>query len=145
MENFELKKYIADRLAEKVSLSDIQKEITEKFNVRMTFFELRVLAAELENIDWTQFDPVKTVKDEKSTPKKADIAAGKTQIEISKIVRPGALISGTVKFASGVTAEWMVDQMGRLGLDNNSGQPTEEDIKEFQTELQQAISARGGM
>ena len=65
MENFELKKYIAGRLAEKISLSDIQKEIAEKFNVRMTFFELRVLAAELENIDWTQFDPVKTAKEDR--------------------------------------------------------------------------------
>ena len=145
MENFELKKYIAGRLAEKISLSDIQKEIAEKFNVRMTFFELRVLAAELENIDWTQFDPVKKAKEEKVATAAAEITPGKTQIEISKIVRPGALISGTVKFASGVTAEWMVDQMGRLGLDNNSGQPTEADIKEFQAELQQAISARGGI
>ena len=61
---------------------------------------------------------------------------GKTVVELSKIARPGAAASGTVKFGSGVTAEWIIDQMGRLGLDKASGQPDRQDIREFQMELQ---------
>lgn len=65
---------------------------------------------------------------------------GKTVVEVSKIARPGAVASGTVKFGSGVTAEWILDQMGRLGLDNPSGKPDQQDIQEFQVELQKAFS-----
>ena len=55
-------------------------------------------------------------------------------------MRPGAVASGSVKFASGVSAEWVIDQSGRLGLNNASGEPTEDDIKDFQKELQKALS-----
>ena len=66
---------------------------------------------------------------------------GKTVVELSKIARPGAAASGTVKFGSGVTAEWLIDQMGRLGLDKASGQPDQQDIREFQIELQKLFGA----
>ena len=65
---------------------------------------------------------------------------GKTTVELSKIARPGTAASGTVKFGSGVTAEWVVDQFGRLGLDKASGKPDEQDIREFQMELQKLFS-----
>ena len=80
-----------------------------------------------------------------SEPNAADQAApaaprGKTTVELSKIARPGTAASGTVKFGSGVTAEWVVDQFGRLGLDKASGKPDEQDIREFQMELQKLFS-----
>ena len=65
---------------------------------------------------------------------------GKTTVELSKIARPGTAASGSVKFGSGVTAEWVIDQFGRLSLDNPSGQPDQQDIKEFQIELQKLFS-----
>ena len=65
---------------------------------------------------------------------------GKTTVELSKIARPGTAASGTVKFGSGVTAEWVVDQFGRLGLDKASGKPDQQDIREFQMELQKLFS-----
>ena len=65
---------------------------------------------------------------------------GKTTVELSKIARPGTAASGTVKFGSGVTAEWVVDQFGRLGLDKASGKPDQQDIQEFQMELQKLFS-----
>ena len=65
--------------------------------------------------------------------------SGKTTVELSPIARPGAVASGTVRFGSGVTAEWMLDQYGRLGLDKPTGKPTEQDIREFQVELQKAL------
>ena len=65
---------------------------------------------------------------------------GKTTVELSKIARPGTAASGTVTFGSGITAEWVVDQFGRLGLDNASGKPDQQDIQEFQLELQKLFS-----
>ena len=65
--------------------------------------------------------------------------SGKTTVELSPIARPGAVASGTVRFGSGVTAEWMLDQYGRLGLDKPTGKPTEQDIREFQIELQKLL------
>ena len=65
---------------------------------------------------------------------------GKTTVELSKIARPGTAASGTVTFGSGVTAEWVVDQFGRLGLDKASGKPDQQDIQEFQVELQKLFS-----
>ena len=50
------------------------------------------------------------------------------------------MLSGTVKFASGSTAEWYVDNMGRLGLENLVGEkPTQGDIEKFQVELDKAV------
>lgn len=65
---------------------------------------------------------------------------GKTVVELSKIARPGVLACGSVKFGSGVTAEWILDQMQRLGLENATGQPDQQDIEEFKIELQKLFS-----
>ena len=62
-------------------------------------------------------------------------ARGETKVELSPIARPGAVASGSVRFGSGVTADWILSQDGRLGLDNPTGQPDQQDIQEFQVEL----------
>ena len=60
-----------------------------------------------------------------------------TKIEVSKIARPGMMFSGSVTFANGATADWFLDNMGRLGLDNLQGEnPEEKDIRKFQYALQ---------
>lgn len=63
-----------------------------------------------------------------------------TTVELSPIARPGAVASGTVKFGSGVTADWVLDRTGRIGLDNPTGSPTQQDIQEFQMELQKLFA-----
>ncbi|MBR2365063.1 MAG: hypothetical protein IKA79_07665 [Lentisphaeria bacterium] len=67
-------------------------------------------------------------------------SSGGTQVELSPIARPGAIASGTVKFGSGVTADWVLGRDGRVGLDNPSGSPTQQDIQEFQMELQKLFA-----
>lgn len=149
MNDNEIKKFIAQQLAKNVNLSDIQKLVNAEFQLKLTFMDIRVLASELDNIDWSVNDPkaIQKAKDDakKAAEKKPEgepEAAPKsgTVVEVSKLIRPGTMASGTVKFASGPTAEWYVDQTGRLGLDKlEGGQPTPEDIKEFQLELQKAF------
>ena len=155
-----IKRFMAQELQKGESLSEIQKLVNEKFSLRMTYMEIRILASELESVDWKALDPraqaeaAKKAKEEaekkadgtepgadipeaEDEPTAAAPAGGKTVVKLSKLARPGMMLSGTVKFASGSTAEWYVDNMGRLGLENLKGEkPTPEDIEAFQIELE---------
>ena len=149
MDDMTIKRFVAQKLQEGVKLSDIQTMLADELQCRMTFLELRLLAAELEDVDWSKFDPQEkkaeepaaeaapAADDDAAEPaaEAAPAAAGSTVVELSRLSRPGAMAHGTVTFASGVTAEWLIDEMGRLGLDKVSGQPTEQDIQDFQVEL----------
>lgn len=169
MDQNQIKAFIAEKVPEGYSLSKIQDMLKEQ-NVHITFMELRLLASEIEENVWKKTEkeepaqepaPAEPVPTEENAipaepadlPEEAAPEApsaenenadgkvrGKTVVEVSKIARPGAVASGTVKFGSGVTAEWILDQMGRLGLDNPSGKPDQQDIQEFQVELQKAFS-----
>ena len=153
-QNLEMKKFMSEKLAEGLSLSDIQKLIAEKFGRKLTYMDIRVMASELDNVDWDAHDPkaqekakaaAKKAEEDKNPDEPVDPAVdsvpadgpGKTVVELSKVVRPGTMAGGTVKFGSGVTAEWFVDQTGRLGLDKvKGGEPNETDVRDFQQELQ---------
>ena len=144
----DIKIFMASRIAEGISLSDIQNEVNEKFQLSMTYMDLRILAAGLD-IDWQAKAAAKAEeekKEEENAPEEAapeEPAAetdGKTVVEISKLMRPGTALSGSVKFASGSTADWYINQTGRLGLENLVGdQPTQDDIQQFQVELEKAV------
>ena len=150
MDEMTVKRFVAKKLHEGIKLSDIQNMLAEELECKMTFLELRLMAAELEDVDWEKFDPAekKDSAEEAEAPAEnsaatenlaeneaAPAAAGKTTVELSRLTRPGAMAHGTVNFGSGASAEWLIDEMGRLGLDKVSGEPTENDIAEFQTEL----------
>ena len=145
MDTAEMKNFIAEKLSENLSLSEIQKLLNEKFNSKLTFMEVRILASELNDVDWDKRAPKQETpknddasKNDDATPAAPAPTApvGKTVIEMSKIERPGIMASGTVQFISGASAEWLIDNTGRCGLDKVVGQPTEEDFLDFQTELQ---------
>ncbi|MCF7791011.1 MAG: hypothetical protein K9L78_02320 [Victivallales bacterium] len=151
-----IKRFVSKLLNEGVSLSDIQKRLQTEKDYKITFFDLRLLASELENIDWSKqkadveaAEAKKKAKEEEEKAVKTDLEneaaddTGKTVVELSKLKRPGAVASGSVKFASGVRADWVIDQYGRLGLENNSGEPNEKDIQEFQEELQKKMAGGG--
>lgn len=138
---------LAALLADGVSLSDAQNEINKALGVQLTFMDIRIIASTLD-VDWKKGDPhpVKTAEEKAEEAEAAETAepqetAGKTVVEISKLVRPGMALSGSVKFASGSSADWYLDRTGRLGLENLVGEkPTQDDIQLFQMELERAIS-----
>ena len=149
----DIKIFMASKIAEGVSLSDIQNEVNAKFQQTLTYMDIRILAAGLD-IDWQAKAAAKAEEAQKEAEEKqeetpaqedapapaADAADGKTVVEISKLMRPGTALSGSVKFASGSTADWYIDQTGRLGLENLVGEkPTQEDIQQFQVELEKAV------
>lgn len=156
MDEILIKKFVAEKLHAGVKLSDIQNMLAEELDCKMTFLELRLMAAELEDVDWSKFDPNEKKSDAPAEAPAAAAetaagetaasdavpaedtpaaAAGKTTVELSRLSRPGAMAHGTVNFGSGASAEWLIDEMGRLGLDKVNGEPTENDIAEFQVEL----------
>ncbi len=140
MDNMEIKKFMAEQLEAGNSLSDIQQMVNEKFKKKFSYMEIRIMAADLENIDWTKNDPVPAEKKEdpaKTIPPGA--ADGNTVVEISKLMRPGAMMNGTVKFASGASATWILDRSGGLGFDDLVGEPTEDDTKLFLEELKKLL------
>ncbi len=68
---------------------------------------------------------------------------GNVTVELDRVVRAGAIASGSVTFSDGVTGSWYVDQMGRLGITKVSKpgyQPSREDIEAFQMELQTKLA-----
>lgn len=150
----EIKRFVAAKLAEGESLSDIQNMVNAEFDQHMTYMDLRILASSLD-VDWQALDPnAKKAASAEAAPAQdeppaaapagdapaQDVATGDTVVEIGKLARPGMMFSGTVKFASGSTAEWYVDSMGRLGLENLVGEkPTQDDVEKFQIELDKAI------
>lgn len=157
----EIKQFIADKTAEGMSLTAIQDALSAQ-GVKIRFMELRLLAAEIESVlakkEAEKAAAEAPAPEEKKTeegkaeapaPAPAEPAApapdggakvrGRTTVSVSPIQRPGFAMSGSVSFGSGVTADWYVDQTGRLGLDNASGQPDEQDIQEFQLELRKAL------
>ena len=144
----ERKRVVGEKLNEGYSLADVQRILDEEYDEKITFLDLRMLAAELE-VDWDHIDEEQgkgqeVIQDVSKAP--TGDAEGGTQVTISKVVRPGAVLSGDVVFKSGVRAEWYVDSSGRLGLNpQGEAQPTEEDIQDFQEELQRQVSEQGMM
>jgi len=149
----EIKKFMAQKIKEEVSLADIQKLIEEKFKKRMTFLDVRLMASTLDSIDWEKEAAKETAEEEaekeaaeaekEAEVEKGDVpadTAGQCVVELSKLVKPGAVAHGSVKFPSGASGNWILDQTGRLGMEKTEGEPTEDDLKAFQTELQTMFS-----
>lgn len=149
----QIKIFIAQELEKGSSLSDIQNMVNEKFSMKMTYMDIRIIASTLD-VDWRSLDPkAKTetpaeTADENSAgedvlPEAAaenTVADSDTVVDVNPIARPGMMFSGSVKFASGSTADWYVDNMGRLGVENLVGdKPDQNDVEKFQIELDKVL------
>ncbi len=142
---------IAKLISEGNSLSEIQKILKNDHEIQLTYMDLRMISSDLE-VSWEKIDALNVKKQDKILdPNKAtdngdlgDQSASGTVVSVNKVVRPGAVMSGDVKFKSGATAEWQLDQLGRLGLNptGDSEKPTEEDVQDFQTELQKSLQGK---
>lgn len=147
-------------LNEGAGLSEIQSRIANEYGQKMTFLDLKLIVAEIENAAET-LDKTDAQKEKVDNKNKGILASkndeeliddeeeksvdvelmdeGATVVEIDKLVKPGTALSGTVKFASGVKAEWVLDNFGRLALQNASGKPTQDDLVMFQQELSKKL------
>jgi hypothetical protein len=71
--------------------------------------------------------------------------AGSVKVDLDRMVRPGALVSGSVTFSDGTSAKWTMDQYGRLKLDTGKQgyQPSAPDVQAFQRELSLQLQRHG--
>jgi hypothetical protein len=154
------KKKVADWIAAGLKLSEIQSRIGSELGVVMTYMEVRLLADDLK-LTPRDIEPPKTVpatlasKDQATPSPQGSLrdaeppdtgAPGKSvSIDVDKLARPGAVVSGKVVFTDGVKAEWYFDQNGRLGLvPQQAGyRPSTEDLRQFQAALEFELSRLG--
>lgn len=86
MTNEERDSVIMERLNEGMSLSDVQTLLAREYGIRMTYFELRMLAADLQ-VNWQKHDKPKApstpadVEDNLSVPEEEASAASYEEVE----------------------------------------------------------------
>jgi hypothetical protein len=126
------------------TLSDIQKRLKEEFQISLTYLETRLLADDLKlalKEPERPVEPPPLPTAEKTPPP----GPGKVSVTIDQITRPGAMVSGRTTFSDGQTAEWYLDQAGRLGLNPSTPgyRPSQQDVMDFQIELEKLARNQG--
>lgn len=78
-------------------------------------------------------------------PEEPAPALGGVTVDVDRVVRPGAVVSGSVTFSDGVSGKWALDQYGRLMLDTGQPgyKPSTPDVQAFQRELQLQLQRHG--
>jgi hypothetical protein len=157
------KQKVAGWLEEGLKLSDIQKKIISEFGLTMTYMEVRFLLDDLKlkpkEKELPPSPPVQIGKAAASaqpgrapaqTPEKpatqpAPSGPANVSVTVDQVTRPGALVSGNVTFSDGNSAQWYLDQTGRLGVaaKQQGYRPSENDVMAFQTELQNQLAKLG--
>lgn len=157
---------VARWIEEGLKLSEIQNKLSSEFNVRMTYMEVRFLIDDLKLKPKDKEPPPAPVvpkatavpgptagpgRQPPSSDDYADIAddtlpgAANVSVSVDQVTRPGALVSGKVSFSDGQSADWYLDQMGRLGVvaKQQGYKPSQSDLMAFQAELQNQLARMG--
>jgi len=151
----EQKEKVREWAATGCGLSEIQRRLSEELGITMTFMDVRFLVLELG----VEIQDKNRRVEEKTSPATAEAPDGDAggagfeegaledgvRVEVDRVVKPGALVSGTAVFSDGVQTTWMLDQMGRLALQGPAPdyRPSAEDVQAFQQALQQELAKRG--
>ncbi len=139
-------RFIRTWAEEGLDLNTIQKRLHEDLNIKLTFMDTRFLLQDLD-IHIKQPEPEPEAKQPDEFPGTMPAPAsllGKTQVTVDEITPPHALMSGKVLFKSGAQGSWDIDRTGRINWDATIGEPTADDLREFETELQSVIRSRMG-
>lgn len=131
--------------------AEIQKRLAEELGVRLTYMEVRFLLADLAlepHDKEVPPDPLLAQSESEGdvdSPGSGPKRIGGVSLSVDQVTRAGALVSGRVTFSDGQTAEWYLDQMGRLGLapSEKGYKPSQADLMDFQSALQQELAKLG--
>lgn len=169
------KQKVVDWIQQGLKLSEIQTRLDTELGVRLTYMEVKMLLAELElrPKDQEPAKPAATLgSPAEPTPSPAgappaeanlggthdlddsgaltpdDLSStlgGNVSVTIDTITRPGSMVSGKVTFSDKKTADWYLDQYGRLGMApaEKGYRPSQMDVMAFQTELQNQLARMG--
>ena len=155
------KKKVAEWLGDGLKLADIQKRIASEFNLSLTYMDVRFLVDDLK-LTPKDPEPVKAPTPPPPAPTPAadpglpsPIApsvgpsdapgTGKVSVTVDAITRAGAVVSGKVSFTDGNSADWYLDQTGRLGFAPKQPgyRPPASDLQQFQAALDAELSKLG--
>jgi hypothetical protein len=158
----EQRQAVAKWISEGAKLSEIQNRLAAEFGVKLTYMEARFLVDDLK-LTPRDPEPPKVVAppvvaapalttkpvsadeaDEIPAPNEK-LGGGKVSVGVDQIARPGTVVSGKVTFSDGQTADWYLDQTGRLGVvpAQQGYKPSAADVQEFQLALQQEVAKLG--
>lgn len=159
--------------ADGADLATVQEKIDAEFEIRLTYLDTRMLLADLgatagksekeqgrEAVREKEAEAKKAGADAEKTPDSSaqdpespnnpDSPAGmptggKASVSVSSVTPPGMIVAGKVTFSDGKSAEWYLDQMGRLGMnpEDPGHKPSEPDLMAFQQELQKVLKKQG--
>jgi hypothetical protein len=78
-------------------------------------------------------------------PAEPGAGAGGVSLTVDQLTRAGAVVSGKVGFSDGESADWYLDQYGRLGLapKKQGYRPSQADVAQFQAALQDELAKLG--
>ncbi len=158
------KSQVAQWIEQGLKLSEIQNKLVSDLGVTMTYMDVRFLIDDLK-LKLKDIEPPKppapapapapaaTSPDPAPGPTPAPapspvqetVPLGNVSVVVDQMARPGALVSGKVKFSDGKTAEWYLDEMGRLGMApmEKGYRPAQQDVMDFQAELQSQLAKLG--
>jgi hypothetical protein len=137
-------------------LSEIQTRLAEEFKIKLTYMEVRFLVDDLK-LTLKDPEPPKVAAPTAATPAKLTAeknpapegtlpaSGGKVSVSVDQITRPGAIISGKVNLSDGQTADWHLDQTGRIAFvpKQQGYKPSQADVQDFQIALQQEVAKLG--
>jgi hypothetical protein len=154
---------VSEWIEQGLKLSEIQTKLASELGIKLTYMDVRFLIDDLK-LKPKDPEPPKTPAAIGTAPAKspANAAApaqplepltdeeaaplgGNVSVTVDQIARAGAMVSGKVKFSDGKTAEWYLDQYGRLGLAaaDKGYRPSEQDVMDFQAQLQNELAKLG--
>src|ERR1017187_3091901 len=145
-------------IIEGAKLAEIQNRLLSEFGKKLTYMEARFLVDDLKltpkdpeppkvvapPVAPPAADPAKLTVEKNPAPTGTLPASG-VSVSVDQITKPGAVVSGKVNFSDGQTAEWYLDQTGRLGVvpKQPGYKPLPADVQEFQLALQQEVAKLG--
>ena len=139
----EQKAAVSRWIGEGASLADVQRRLKDECGVGLTYMDVRFLVDDLQLQLKEQTKPSEAVErlaaaKQEGESERQGAPTGGVRVTMDAVTRASALASGKVTFSDGETADWMLDQMGRLGLNPTKPgyRPTEADVMAFQRELQ---------
>jgi hypothetical protein len=158
---------VKEWLAAGASLADVQENLKSEFGIALTYMDVRLLVLEIGAAVKDKPDPEEAKPKPPPPPSMDDDdpyaddpyadesfgdettpdgeQAAKVSLSLDRVMRPGAVISGTVTFSDGAKASWLIDQYGRFGLDPETPgyQPAPADMRAFQLELRAELRRHG--
>jgi len=149
----EQKEQVGKWVAAGMGLSEVQKKIKEDFGIAMLYMDVRLLVLEIGAQVKDKEEPKKVVPPPEQAPDgdvpadAGELPAAGVEVVVDKLVVPGAMVSGQVRFSDGEKARWLIDNQGRFGLEpaTQGYRPSDEDLQEFQMQLRAMLQRQGMM